>query len=118
MRELYGIPQAEKGHENNTLGVYQPAWALWLPADPDAFFGYFRPNLIGQLSLSIAGTGKMKFKDYCSTRKPISTCKSPCLCQRQNALSTSKLVTCITLGPSTPSWQPLMGYIAALWTQP
>ncbi|KAF9701276.1 hypothetical protein EKO04_001175 [Ascochyta lentis] len=47
MRELYGIPQAEKGHENNTLGVYQPAWASWLPADLDAFFGYFRPDLIG-----------------------------------------------------------------------
>lgn len=53
LREAYGIPQALPGsvHPNNSLGMYQVAWATWLPEDLDLFFQTFQPSLVGRRPL-------------------------------------------------------------------
>lgn len=48
IRAMYGIPISASNHANNTLGVYEPAWASWLPADLNTPFGRFRPELVGR----------------------------------------------------------------------
>jgi len=53
LREAYGIPHASPGsvHPNNSFGMYQIAWATWLPEDLDLFYRTFQPSLVGRRPL-------------------------------------------------------------------
>ncbi|XXH02693.1 hypothetical protein Hte_009076 [Hypoxylon texense] len=48
LRELYHIPQAIDPHPNNSFGIFEVAWATWLPEDLDLFFSNFEPQLVGK----------------------------------------------------------------------
>lgn len=47
LRELYRIPQGIKPHPNNSFGIFEIAWATWLPEDLDLFFSKFEPQIVG-----------------------------------------------------------------------
>ena len=47
LRRLYRIPTLNASHADNSLGIYQQAWASWLPNDLDGFFDMFAPQLKG-----------------------------------------------------------------------
>ncbi|KAJ3495019.1 hypothetical protein NLG97_g3692 [Lecanicillium saksenae] len=48
LRALYGIPVSNKSHPDNSVGIFEPAWASWLPGDLDKFFQTFNNTLVGQ----------------------------------------------------------------------
>ncbi|KAI4866177.1 peptidase S8/S53 domain-containing protein [Hypoxylon rubiginosum] len=48
LRELYHIPQEISPHPNNSFGIFELAWATWLPDDLDLFFNTFEPQLVGR----------------------------------------------------------------------
>ena len=51
LSRLYNMPLANTNttaaHPNNSFGIFQPAWQTWIPAELDAFFAEFRPELVG-----------------------------------------------------------------------
>jgi tripeptidyl-peptidase-1 len=51
LRHLYGFPKlnpAEPVHPNSSFGVFLPSMATWIPADLDAFFSRFQPEIVGR----------------------------------------------------------------------
>jgi tripeptidyl-peptidase I len=50
LRRLYNIPEPSVNaspHPGNSFGIYQTAWATWIPQDLDKFFTSFHPALVG-----------------------------------------------------------------------
>lgn len=48
LRAMYGIPATNESHPGNSIGIYEPSWASWVPKDLDKFFDTFDKSMVGR----------------------------------------------------------------------
>jgi tripeptidyl-peptidase I len=66
VRRIYNMPAPPThvlAHPNNSFGIYQTAWATWIPEDLDKFFAAFQPALIGNRPVIQAVNGGYRQSD-------------------------------------------------------